>query len=177
MRRVVWLMIATMACVGLLAQAYARSIPKPGQPPTAGNEARQVPLSQAGYSNATNFELQCVGCHLSDGEGSPGNDTPRMKDFVGHFLKVEGGREFLVRVPGASQSALTDRQLADLLNWLLRADGMAGTSMPAQHVPYTEEEVATHRRNIILNLPETRARLIAQMREQGIAITDGLDSP
>ncbi|AEB58910.1 hypothetical protein MDS_2879 [Ectopseudomonas mendocina NK-01] len=51
--------------------------------------------------------------------GSKTNDTSKMKDFVGNFLKVEGGREFLVRVSGMSQSALNNAQLAGVFNWLL----------------------------------------------------------
>ena len=51
-----------------------------------------------------------------------------MAGFVGNLLKVPGGREFLVPVPGRSKSALNNTQLADLLNWLMRPDGMAGKS-------------------------------------------------
>jgi len=166
--------LAAALILGGIAPIQARSIPDPRQRPAPGNEAPQVPISKANYTPATNWQLQCVGCHLPDGEGSRRGDTPRMKDFVGHFLKVEGGREFLVRVPGASQSALSDAQLADLLNWLLREDGMAGPSMPARHRPYTGEEIAAIRRNTILNLPGTRAGLIEQMRGLGIVINDGM---
>jgi len=171
--------VATLFAAALLlgiGPIQARSIPDPRQRPAPGNEAPQLPISKAGYSPATNWQLQCVGCHLQGGEGSRRGDTPKMKDFVGNFLKVEGGREFLVRVPGAAQSALSDTQLAELLNWLLREDGMAGRSMPAQYRPYTGEEISAIRRNTILNLPGTRAGLIEQMRAQGIVINDGMDS-
>lgn len=155
--------------------ALARSIPNPDQRPAPGNEEQQKPIAVAGYSTPVNYQLQCAGCHLDDGEGSKANDTPRMKGFVGNFLKVEGGREFLVRVPGMSQSALNNAQLADLLNWLLREDGMAGASRPEHYQPYTEEEVAKTRKVSLLNLPEIRAGLIRQMIEQGIEISDGMD--
>ncbi|MCY1338727.1 hypothetical protein D9M69_245920 [compost metagenome] len=170
------LLIAGLVCALAAPAAMARAIPNPNQKHAPGNEAAQTPIAQAGYSNATNYQLQCAGCHLGDGEGSRANDTPRMKDFVGNFLKVEGGREFLVRVPGMAQSALSDGQLADLLNWLLREDGMAGTSMPAEYHAYTAEEVAAIRHDAMLNLPQARARLIEQMRSQGIRIDDGMGS-
>ncbi|WP_069865179.1 cytochrome C [Pseudomonas citronellolis] len=168
--------LPTLALLCLLAAsaAQARSIPDPHQKHAPGNEAPQTPIAEAGYSNATNYQLQCAGCHLSDGAGSKANDVPRMLGFVGNFLKVEGGRQFLVRVPGMSMSALNDAQLADMLNWLLRRDGMAGNSMPASYQPYSAEEVAGIRHETMLNLPGTRAQLIAQMRKQGIAIEDGM---
>ncbi|MGP0173428.1 cytochrome C [Pseudomonas sp. NCHU5208] len=167
-------LIIGLACAMVAPLAMARAIPDPNQKHAPGNEAPQTPIAQAGYSTAVNYQLQCAGCHLGDGTGSKANDTPKMKDFVGNFLKVEGGREFLVRVPGMSQSALNDAQLADLLNWLLREDGMAGKSMPAHYQPYSAEEVARLRKVSMLNLPDTRAHLIEQMREQGIAIDDGM---
>lgn len=155
--------------------ALARSIPNPDQRPAPGNEEQQKSIAVAGYSTPVNYQLQCAGCHLDDGEGSKANDTPRMKGFIGNFLKVEGGREFLVRVPGMSQSALNNAQLADLLNWLLQKEGIAGDSRPEHYQPYTEEEVAKTRKVSLLNLPETRAGLIREMIEQGIEISDGMN--
>ncbi|MCY1487646.1 hypothetical protein D9M68_213220 [compost metagenome] len=74
-----------------------------------------------------------------------------------------------------SQSALNNAQLADLINWMMRKDGIAGSSVPDDYKPYTEEEVARIRSVTLLNLPDTRAGLIRQMREKGIAIDDGMD--
>lgn len=169
-----YLLIAGLMCAMTAPLALARAIPDPAQKHAPGNEELQKPIAQAGYSTPVNYQLQCAGCHLGDGTGSKANDTPKMKDFVGNFLKVEGGREFLVRVPGMSQSALNNAQLADLLNWLMRKDGMAGKSMPEHYQPYTEAEVAAVRKVALLNLPDTRAGLIKQMREKGIAIEDGM---
>jgi len=171
------LILAGLAAVLAAPPALARAIPDPQQKPAPGNEAPQTPIAQAGYSAATNYQLQCLGCHLSQGEGSPRNDTPRMTGFVGNFLRVEGGREFLVRVPGVAQSALSDAQIAELLNWILDPRGMAGASTPAGFQPYSATEVGQVRRQALLNLPSTRASLIARMRAQGIAITDGMSPP
>ncbi|MGE8063636.1 cytochrome C [Pseudomonas sp. NPDC089569] len=168
-------LILSLACLLITPQVYARAIPNPAQRHAPGNEELQTPIAQANYSVGVNYQLQCAGCHLGDGSGSAANDTPRMKGFVGNFLKVPGGREFLVRVPGMSQSALNNAQLADLLNWLMREDGMAGKSMPADYQPYTAEEVTALRAKTMLNLPGTRADLIKQMRAQGIAIEDGMN--
>lgn len=170
-------LIIALVSAMTIPQAMARAIPDPNQKQAPGNEAPQKPISQAGYSTPVNYQLQCAGCHLSDGTGSKANDTPKMKDFVGNFLKVEGGREFLVRVPGMSQSALNNAQLADLLNWLLDKNGVAGASMPEHYQPYTEEEVARIRKVSLLNLPEVRADLIKRMNDQGIEINDGIANP
>ncbi|MNN30350.1 hypothetical protein D3C81_1439950 [compost metagenome] len=172
-----YLLIAGLMCAMAAPLALARAIPDPGQKHAPGNEELQKPIAQAGYSTPVNYQLQCAGCHLGDGEGSAANDTPRMKNFVGNFLKVDGGRQFLVRVPGMSQSALNNAQLADLINWIMREDGMAGKSMPVNYQPYSEQEVAAIRKETMLNLPGTRAGLIAQMRAKGIAIDDGISKP
>ena len=154
--------------------AHARAMPDPSQTPAPGNEVPQIPLSRAGYSPAVNYQLQCAGCHLPQGQGAPRNDVPRMTGFVGNFLRVDGGREFLVRVPGVAQSALDDGQLAELLNWILARDGMAGASTPEDAAPYTRAEVERIRATRLSNLPDTRARLIQSMRDRGIAIDDGM---
>ena len=164
------LLATTVAAPGV----HARAMPDPSQTPAPGNEQPQIPLSRAGYSPAVNYQLQCAGCHLPEGQGAPRNDVPRMTGFVGNFLRVEGGREFLVRVPGVAQAALDNDQLAELLNWILARDGMAGASTPQDAAPYTGDEVARVRATRLHNLPDTRARLIQRMRDQGIAIHDGM---
>lgn len=163
-----------LLCLIAAPLTLARAIPDPQQRPAPGNERPQVPIAEAGYSTAVNYQLQCAGCHQASGQGSPANDTPRMRGFVGNFLKVAGGREFLVRVPGISQSALNNAQLADMLNWLLTRDGMAGDSLPQRVRPYTAEEVSAIRSVSILNLPDTRSGLIKAMQAQGIVIEDGM---
>ncbi len=52
---------------------------------------------------------------------------------------------------------------------------MAGKSMPAHYQPYSADEVARLRKVSMLNLPDTRAHLIEQMRALGIAIEDGMN--
>ena len=156
------------------SQAMARAYPSPEQTPAPGNEQPQTPLHQANYQDAVNYQLQCLGCHLGNGEGSVRNDTPRMTDFVGNFLRVEGGREFLIRVPGVAQAALNNDQLASLLNWILTDSGMAGNSTPRDFMPYTGDEIAQVRHKSYVNLPGVRSDLIARMKQQGIAITDGM---
>lgn len=150
--------------------SQARVIPDPAQTPAPGNYQPKPTLRQVNYSPAVNYQLQCLGCHLAHGEGAPASDIPRMQGFVGHYLKVNGGRAYLVQVPGVSQSALSDRQLAELLNWIMRKDGIAGVSTPLQFVPYTEQEVAKYRHRSLNDLAGYRTQLLEQIRHLGISI-------
>jgi len=169
-------LVAAALGAGLIAAtmgAGAQSLPEPGNRAAPGNTMPATPPRQAGYGSATNYQLECAGCHLTDGQGARRNDVPRMTDFVGQFLEVQGGREFLARVPGVAQSSFTDAQLAELLNWLLRSD-IAGDSTPATFKPYTEDEIHALRADPLDSIQTTRNALLERMREQGLAINDGL---
>ena len=91
----------------------------------------------------SNYMLQCPGCHMADGSGSLGS-VPDLRGRLGLFLGVEGGREFLIRVPGSAQSPLSNSELAEVLNWMIREFGPAQVS--ESFVRFTAEEIALHRR-------------------------------
>ena len=109
----------------------------------------------------TNYMLNCQGCHQADGTGLPGN-VPSMRGFAGRFLQVAGGREFLVQVPGSSNSPLDNAQLAELLNWILVT--MSAEQLGDSFQFYTEEEVAEMRRHVLVDVGQIRASLIASMK-------------
>ena len=83
-----------------------------------------------------------MGCHMVDGGGAPPT-IPRLKDRVGYYLTIPNGRAYLAQVPGAANSLLDDRQLTDVLNWMV--DEFAGASRPQTFEPYAIEEVARYR--------------------------------
>lgn len=100
------------------------------------------PETTPGVANAArarqNWMLSCQGCHRADATGTP-QTTPTMAGFVGKFLHVPGGREYLVRVPGVATAALSDADLAEVVNWsLVRFDP---ANIPGDFVPYTSAEV------------------------------------
>jgi len=165
----------TLAAGALLVAAAvcAQSLPGPNNRPAPGNENLAATARDANYQPQVNYQLECSGCHLVDGEGARANDVPRMKGFVGHFLDVEGGREFLARVPGVSQSSFTDAQLAALLNWVLTG-GMAGASAPHDFKPYSASEVGRLRAEPLKEIAGARNALLERMRDKDIAIEDGL---
>ena len=106
-----------------------------------------------------NYMLNCQGCHLPDGGGV--GDIPRMKDFVGNFLQVPGGREFVVQVPGSANAALDDAALAELLNWMLLE--ISAAQLPENFAPYTAEEVGRYRAQPLSDVNEVRTGLIQKI--------------
>jgi mono/diheme cytochrome c family protein len=109
--------------------------------------------------------LHCQGCHRPDGAGAPGA-VPRLQGFVGEFLTVPGGREYLVRVPGSSQSPLDDAALAAVLNWMVRSFGPA--EVAADFTPFTADEVARTRRPPLQRVRAVREALVAAIaRREG----------
>ncbi len=104
-----------------------------------------------------NYILHCQGCHLADGAGTP-EKVPALKNEVGRFLHVPGGREFLIQVPGTSQSTLTDGEVAAVLNWIL--ENFSSKQLPTNFVPYATEEISRHRQPPLANVSAVRAKLM-----------------
>jgi hypothetical protein len=90
-----------------------------------------------------------------------------MRGVLGQFLKVPGGREFIVQVPGVMNSPLSDRDIANLMNWLLPA--LAADTLPTPASPYTADEIARLRQSRPADVMAVRASLMDRMREAGIA--------
>ncbi|HUA35528.1 MAG TPA: cytochrome c [Candidatus Binataceae bacterium] len=105
------------------------------------------------------YMLNCWGCHRPQGEGIPGTAPPLRG--VADFLKVPGGRQYLIEVPGVSQSALSDEQVADVMNWILRS--FSKDRLPADFKPYTAEEVKQYRTVKMLSIIDKRQKLVDEM--------------
>ena len=102
------------------------------------------PLLVAGPSQADevpvfeDYLLHCSACHGADGSGKPGV-TPSLA-AVGDLFKLEGGRAYLIQVPGVAQAPLSDARLARLLNWTVKRHGCEAVP------PFAAEEVGRLRR-------------------------------
>ena len=105
-----------------------------------------------------NYMLNCMGCHLADGSGAAGK-VPSVRDSLVILSASSAGRRFLVQVPGASQSPLSDLELAQDLTWMVR--NLSAQSVPPDFTDFTAAEVAGYRRAPLVNVRETRARLLA----------------
>ena len=110
-----------------------------------------------------NYILNCQGCHLPDGSGSKGN-VPKMNDFVGYFLHVPGGREFIVQVPGAAGAPISDQELADVMNWMLL--NFSKNELPDPFVPYNAEEIAKLRKEPLIDMHHRREELIVKIKDK-----------
>jgi cytochrome c553 len=106
-----------------------------------------------------NYQMSCQGCHAPDGSGA--NSVPRMRDQVGIFLASGAGREYLVRVPGSAVSALSDADLAEVLNWIVQE--FAGASVTVPFEPYTPQEVGALRQHPLNEVMAYRAQLLADI--------------
>ena len=106
--------------------------------------------------------LHCQGCHRPDGSGVPGA-VPDLRGHVSVFLGSPAGRAFLVRVPGSANAPLSDRELAELLNW------MVGRFDPA-HVPPTSRPTPRPKSR------RSRAQKLSKVKDERAAILAGLTS-
>ena len=88
--------------------------------------------------------------------------VPRLRGSVGKFLRVKGGREYLIRVPGVATTPLDDAALAELMNWLLQE--FSAAELPADFAPYTAAEVASLRRRPLNDVESVRAGLLREQQ-------------
>ena len=130
--------------------------------------AAVLPRTASAASPAFDYALHCQGCHLEDGRATAGS-VPALAGSVGRLLRVPGGREYLVRVPGVAQSALDDVALAALLNWMLHR--FSAEELPPDFAPYTAEEVARGRRRPLTDVDGARRALMEAIERQTPAAT------
>ncbi|XAF42791.1 cytochrome c [Burkholderia ambifaria] len=127
------------------------------------------PAHADGAADATlarqHWVLNCMGCHTATGGGIPGK-VPPLANSLGYFTHLPAGREYVMRVPGASNSALSDKDLADVLNWVLTT--MNRDALPRDFKPYTAAEVAAHRRPAFSDVATVRAGLVRALQARGI---------
>src|SRR2546429_9229170 len=100
--------------------------------------------------------LNCMGCHRPEGSGAAGK-APSVRESLVTLSSSAAGRRFLVQVPGASQSPLTDLELAQVLNWMVR--NLSARAVPADFMDFTAAEVASYRRPPLVKVRETRPSL------------------
>jgi mono/diheme cytochrome c family protein len=122
------------------------------------------PAAQA--SPAQDYILNCMGCHGTQAEGVPGK-VPPLANTLSRFMRTAEGRNYILRVPGAANSALSDAQLAAVLNWLVVTyDSGAGARTTA---PFTSEEVSQVRHRPLIAVLATRSVVVRDLANTGAA--------
>lgn len=119
-----------------------------------------VTQSAGAASPEVNYMIHCMGCHLPGGVGFPPH-VPDARGEIGMMLAVEGGREYLVQVPGAAHSPLTDQELAELTNYMLL--NFSKETIPKDFKPFTGSEVAVYRKEALVEVEEVREALLARI--------------
>jgi mono/diheme cytochrome c family protein len=113
------------------------------------------------------YILYCMGCHGDQAQGVPGK-VPALAGSVALFMRSPDGRNYVLRVPGAANSALADAQLAAVLNWLAERfpPGDAGAPKGA---PFTAAEVSELRRTPLADVKERRREVVRALAASGPA--------
>lgn len=126
--------------------------------------AYEIPVSNLPYGESakSDYAINCRGCHGPSGMNTH-SSVPDMNGYIDKFLHVPGGREYLIQVPGISRSALTDLEIAQMLNWLIVT---IGRDKHLQDI-FTEQEVARVRHLPLgASAAQIRAKLVAAIEYQ-----------
>ena len=105
-----------------------------------------------------NYLLHCMGCHGETGVGLEGK-VPSMRGTLAMLSQSPQGRYYVLRVPGVTQSTLSDQDLAEVLNWSLHAfsDSTVQDDVPT----FTPAEIAVARKQPLLDVAASRASALA----------------
>ena len=117
-------------------------------------------------SPAEDYMLYCMGCHGAQANGVPGK-VPPLAGSLALFMRTPEGRNYVLRVPGAANSALSDAQLSAVLNWIAERYGAPGGG-PAP-AAFTEPEVARTRHLPLASVQATRRQVVSALAAAGSA--------
>jgi len=110
--------------------------------------------------------LYCMGCHGTLAQGVPGK-VPPLANSLGKYMRTPAGRSYVLRVPGAQNSALSDQQLAAVLNWL--ATTYSAEDLGADVPLFTTAEVTALRHSPLAAVLEARREVIRGLAAGGSA--------
>jgi len=118
-------------------------------------------LAAAGQSLAdphTDYLLYCRGCHLHTGDAIPDASIPSLRQLA-PLLETQAGRDYLIRVPGVSQSGMNDQRLAAVLNWVLTEFNKDTVTDDFRR--FTAEEVRKVRNKVLVDPLKAREEILA----------------
>jgi len=121
-------------------------------------------------SPAQDYMLYCMGCHGSQAQGVPGR-IPPLAHALTRYMRSPAGRDYVLRVPGAANSVLSDAQLAAVLNWV--AAQFDANELLSGLPLFTAEEVAHARHSPLAAVLATRREVVRSLAASGAS--PGLD--
>jgi hypothetical protein len=91
-----------------------------------------------------------------------------LANALSRFMRTAEGRNYVLRVPGAANSALSDSQLAAVLNWLVVTfdTSAAAGNRPD---PFTGEEVSRLRHQPLVAVLAARSAVVRDLAATGSA--------
>ena len=123
--------------------------------------------ASAQASPQQDYILYCMGCHGAQAEGVPGK-VPPLAHALGRYMRTPAGRNYILRVPGAANSVLSDAQLAAVLNWL--AQTFDGDELDKSHAAlFTTSEVTGLRHSPLTSVLATRSTVVRELATTGLA--------
>ena len=123
-------------------------------------------FTAARASPQQDYVLYCMGCHGTQAEGVPGK-VPPLAHALGRYMRTPEGRNYILRVPGAANSVLSDAQLAAVLNWL--AQTFNGEELSASVPLFTPAEVTGSRHSPLSSVLATRREVVRALEATGLA--------
>jgi mono/diheme cytochrome c family protein len=106
-----------------------------------------------------NYLIHCMGCHGEAGRGLEGH-VPPFQQSLARIAASARGRDYMLRIPGVTQSTLDDAQTAEVLNWALAKFGNPDATKKI--APFTAAEVGRARAAPLLEVTATRGALLAE---------------
>ncbi len=91
-----------------------------------------------------------------------------MAGALGRYMRTPTGRDYVLRVPGAANSVLSDTALAAVLNWLAQtfdAEELAKSGAPL----FSTAEVTALRHSPMASVLATRREVVRELAVTGLA--------
>ena len=128
--------------------------------------AASIFATVAHASPQQDYILYCMGCHGPQAEGVPGK-VPPLAHALGRYMRSPAGRNYILRVPGAANSALSDAQLAGVLNWL--AQTFDAQELSSDVPLFSAAEVTSQRHSPLPSVLATRREVVRELAATGLA--------
>ncbi|HEX4675621.1 MAG TPA: cytochrome c [Steroidobacteraceae bacterium] len=128
--------------------------------------AASIFATVAHASPQQDYILYCMGCHGPQAEGVPGK-VPPLANALGRYMRSPAGRNYILRVPGAANSVLSDAQLAGVLNWL--AQTFDAQELSSDVPLFSAAEVTSQRHSPLPSVLATRREVIRELAATGPA--------